>query len=429
MIERWIARGAHTTAEECPALARSSSTGGTGSSAVRAAHGTPGATICDDTPPDLGDFHWTPEAPLEEPKRGKGLQLYTPPRDVAPGTEWETCFVVRPNWRQLGAEAGFGENFRALTVKEQVYRMHQGSHHLLLWAYFGEHPDEWAEGYFPCSATQCVNPGDCPADAGDNVLPIGGTQVAGVRYEVKYPDGVGLPVLLLGGENTVLIVNLHYTNPFQPAQPIYGEAWLNLYFHAPGEFKALLDGIFAINFRDLIVEPYETKRGTLFQIDYVRGGRCSASGQLCGRDDDCRCKPWQEGCVEGQRCERGPDAEDTTIYRTTEWDNAPVVDFPKPYLLVNADQGLRWTCTHTNGVRDDPTRPPKVCHRGCRSCGWSDETGKCTFTRNVDLGLGGESREVAEGDPIPLVFGELADDDMCNMFGYFLNQASLPLLE
>ena len=26
---------------------------------------------------------------------------------------------------------------------------------------------------------------------------------------------------------------------------------------------------------------------------------------------------------------------------------------------------------------------------------------------------------------MPLVFGQLADDDMCNMFGYFINQASL----
>ena len=34
-------------------------------------------------------------------------------------------------------------------------------------------------------------------------------------------------------------------------------------------------------------------------------------------------------------------------------------------------------------------------------------------------------RSFAEGDPMPLVFGQLADDDMCNMFGYFINQADL----
>ena len=39
------------------------------------------------------------------------------------------------------------------------------------------------------------------------------------------------------------------------------------------------------------------------------------------------------------------------------------------------------------------------------------------------------ARVFEEGDPIPLVFGELADDDMCNMFGYFITQqdaATLP---
>src|SRR4029450_10773959 len=60
-------------------------------------------------------------------------------------------------------------------------------------------------------------------------------------------------------DNAVMIANLHYTNPFQPQQDIYGEGWINLYFHKPDEFKAILDGIFAINSQDLIVEPYTTK--------------------------------------------------------------------------------------------------------------------------------------------------------------------------
>jgi hypothetical protein len=293
--------------------------------------------------------------------------------------------------------------------------------------------------------------------------------VAGIRYDVNYPSGVGLPII---NRDTVLIVNLHYTNPFLPAQEIYGEAWLNLHFAAPGEVKAFLDGIFAIGYAELVVEPYETKtmssiwqpesvlnsivggdpfidaavfqifghmhkRGTLFQADYVRGGSCSASGILCGRDDDCRCKPWykngredwQRNCVEGQTCVRGPDAEDTTIYRTTEWDNAPVTDYPKPYLFVDKDEGLRWTCTHTNGVQGDPTRPPKVCHEGCRSCGWNDTTRNCTFTRGVQLGVHDAPRVYQEGEPIPLVFGELADDDMCNLFGYMIKQSDLARIE
>src|SRR4029453_13999294 len=204
----------------------------------------------------------------------------------------------------------------------------------------------------------------------------------------------GIPVL---SPNMVLIANLHYTNPFQPPQPIYGESWLNVYFYRPNEFKVLLDGIFAINFGDLFVEPYQTrtisrvwmpsglldrqphdaavfqlfghmhKRGTEFQIDILRGGHCSTTARACGRDDDC---PANQTCV------RPPGSEDSTVYYTKAWDRAPVMDFQKPYLLVNKDQGLRWTCTHVNGVEGAPARPPKRCQEGCRACGWVD--GRCS---------------------------------------------------
>jgi hypothetical protein len=487
MIEDWVARGAHTTAEECPA----DGTGGT----------------CDTTPIDPGNFVWEPEPPLPVPAADEGIQLYVPQRPVSAGTEWETCYAFRPNWPEITSHFGTGGG--APIIRQQEYRMHKGSHHLLLYQYYGDYPEAYPEGFFPCFAANCLNPGDCPPDS-EKLIPIGGTQVAGTRYVVQYPEGVGLPVL---SANAVLIANLHYTNPFQPAQPIYGEAWLNIFFAKQGQYKVLLDGIFAINYQDMFVEPYQTKtlsriwgprglvtgqsvdaavfqlfghmhkRGELFQIDFVKGGACSASGKLCGRDDDCACRPYQANCEAGQTCNRAPDAEDVTIYHTTEWDHAPVTDFPKPYLLVNKDQGLRWTCEHTNGYPGDPTRPPKRCHEGCNSCGWTggrcsdnatlcnaadvcsgDETcvadgsglsptgfrcknesaqgnpwrsfccqgscipnpdaRMCWFTRGVELNYDTGPRTYAEGEPMPVVFGELADDDMCNMFGYFITQAA-----
>jgi len=42
------------------------------------------------------------------------------------------------------------------------------------------------------------------------------------------------------------------------------------------------------------------------------------------------------------------------------------------------------------------------------------------FDRGIYHEVDSEARVYQEGDPMPLVFGELADDDMCNMFGYFL---------
>jgi hypothetical protein len=188
------------------------------------------------------------------------------------------------------------------------------------------------------------------------------------------------------------------------------------------------------------------KRATAFQIDYVHGGACSVSGKACGRDGDCACKPWQTGCTPGQTCVRTAGAEDTTIYYTSAWDLAPIVNFDAPYFRVGRDDGLRWSCTHTNGVQGDPTRPPKKCGEGCVACGWDPPSGTCHFCKTLEqpwlqwdstaqvCTAGGQQypsvtpRIFAKDEPMPLVFGLLADDDMCNMFGYFINQASLSML-
>jgi hypothetical protein len=450
LIERWIKRGALQTAQECPP-------------ADAPGAKKKGRKSCNDRPLRAGTYVWQPQPPLPTPAdEGRpGFQMYTPPRDIAPGSEWEMCYAFKHiDWLGMAAQLGYPPNVLP-SIKAQTYRMHPGSHHLLLYAYVGPNPQGWADGYFPCNAAQCTaeNPNDCPDDPPNTALqlPIGGTQVAGTRYEVTYPEGVGVPVL---SKNMVLIANLHYTNPFQPAQPIYGESWLNIYLAKPGETLVTLDGIFAINYGDLFVEPYQSrtisrvwnptslltrqpadaavfelfghmhKRGTEFQIDILRGGHCSGTtSRACGRDDDCRCYPGQRRCAPDQTCVRAPGAEDSTVYYTRDWDQAPVINFQKPYLLVNKDQGLRWTCTQTNGVEGDPARPPKKCHEGCEACGWDDATRTCIFQRGVSQGFQSTLHTYQEGEPMPLVFGNLADDDMCNMFGYFVPQeaaASLP---
>ncbi len=444
LIENWIERGALSTEAECPPNDSGKK--------------KKGRKSCNDRPLRTGNYVWQPEPALEPPAPGDGIQLYTPPRPVEPGTEWETCYAFKNiDWPGLAAQMGYPPGANPV-VKQQTYRMHEGSHHLLLYAYYGPNPQDWADGFFPCNAANCEseNPNDCPSDASLYMLPIGGTQVAGTRYDVTYPEGVGIPVL---SPNMVLIANLHYTNPFQPEQPIYGESWLNIILHKPNEFKVLLDGIFAINYADLFVEPFESKtisrvwrprgllsggavdasvfqlfghmhkRGTEFKIDIVRGGVCSGNAnQPCGRDDDCRCTQGRGNCQQGQTCQKGPVTEDSTIYYTRAWDRAPVMNFQEPYLRVDADEGLRWTCTHVNGVAGDAAHPPKRCHRGCQSCGWDETTGTCIFRRGVAQGYHTTLHTYAEGEPMPIVFGELADDDMCNMFGYFIKTADLPLL-
>jgi len=395
IIEDWILRGAPTTQDECnPPV-------GAGGGSHRA--GGDSTNCTGQTPPPVGNFEWAPQDPLPAPAPGKGVQFYTPPRDIEPGSEWETCFAFRIDSSALDT----------LTIKRQEYRMHDGSHHLLLYNYFGAHPDDFTFGeYWDCFAGNCIDPKDCPSDSGSLQIPIGGTQVAGTSYVVEYPPGVGIPIL--GAGNAVIIANLHYQNPFQPEQPIYGESWINLEVHEEGEFKVLLDGIFAINAGDLIVEPYETK--TISRLWTPRGLLTPKSDvavfQLFGH--------MHKRGIEFTIDFVDENGDETQIYRTTEWDNAPVTDYPHPYLHVAKDQKLRWSCTHQNGRQGDPLFPPKRCHEGCAACGWDDETRTCIFTRDRS------NRIYEEGEPMPLVFGALADDDMCNMFGYFVKQADLP---
>jgi len=466
MIEDWIRRGAHATAEECPPANGGEGGGG------QAKHGSGHvATICDDEPIG-GDYVWKPLPPLPAPPPGEGLQLHVPQRPVDAGTEWEICYAFKPDFSTL----------QSTVIAHQEYRMQPGSHHLLLYMYFGEHPEEFAEGFYPCLAGQCINPGDCPEDSTELQFTIGGTQVAGTAYQVNYPPGVGLPIL--NARNAVLIANLHYTNTFQPPQPIYGEAWINLYMHEPDGFKVILDGIFGINFGDLVVEPHQTKtisrlwrprsfltrdivdaavfqlfghmhkRGREFRIDFVDAW-CTAD---CDKNDRVEVNELVRsvnvalGSSELRACEsadRNVDGvvsidelvggvntalngcrreADVQIYTTREWDNAPIEEYDFPYLSVGRNQALRWSCTHENGRlledgTEDPTYPAKKCHEGCAVCGWNDATRTCTFNRDRS------GRVYREGEPMPLAFGLLADDDMCNMFGYFIRQQDVDKIE
>ncbi len=410
MVEDWIARGAPTSEQDC---APPPSTGGQGSHVVT--YGSD-STDCGDVTIPTGNYVWEPQPPLEAPAPDEGIQLYVPQRPVDPGTEWETCYTFQPDISDLPTNV----------IKRQEYRMHAGSHHLLLYMYLGDHPEQYKQGFWPCFAANCTNPGDCPEDSW-NKIPIGGTQVAGTRYIVNYPKGVGLPIL-----RPVIIANLHYTNPFQPQQEIYGEAWINLYVHEPGEAKVVLDGIFGI--AAPFVEPFQTavttgkwkprniitrnpvdaavfqlfghmhKRGREFTVDVVQRdtctdtGMCNRSGKECATSDDC-------------------DPEKSTeIYRTTQWDNAPVQEYGFPYLQVNKNEELDWQCVHENGRVGDPNYPPKKCSVNCNSCGWNADDQKCHFQ---------DGRVFDLGEPMPLIFGELADDDMCNLFGYFIPTAAL----
>lgn len=120
MVEEWITRGAKSTAEECAAP-------------------SPGAeSLCDDNEEIPGDYHWEPLPALEPPPTTDGIQMVLPPEDVPTGTEWEKCYAIRPNWTEVAQQIGLTSGLPI--IKQQTYRMHPGSHHLLLYAYMASSP-------------------------------------------------------------------------------------------------------------------------------------------------------------------------------------------------------------------------------------------------------------------------------------------------
>ena len=105
-------------------------------------------------------------------------------------------------------------------------------------------------------------------------------------------------------------------------------------------------------------------------------------------------------------------------YYDSEFENP----FARPIAAIDQNEGLRWTCTHVNGVEGDPSKPPKRCTEGCEACGWDAATRTCIFRRGVAQGFQSTLHTYAEGEPMPVVFGELADDDMSEFNGYGLSQ-------
>ena len=109
-----IARGAHTTEEECRS--------GT-DDADRRDPNVP--LLCDPDDGPAGNFVWQPEPPLEVPAANDGIQIYAPRRDVAPGTQWETCLAVKLDC--VAAEDVSGLPDRA----DRPRPVRRGHHHLL----------------------------------------------------------------------------------------------------------------------------------------------------------------------------------------------------------------------------------------------------------------------------------------------------------
>ncbi len=307
------------------------------------------------------------------------------------------------------------------------------THHFLMWVYQGKDVDRFP----PKGQIVVMKPGGgaCldfgPADTNQRTL-IGGAQQP--RLETRLPAGLAqqiTPVASGGRSVAAIILNSHWINGgARPRKAAVKVTLMAAPKHSVHQFVLPLFDVVANGFIKVPPDQVQSvkwawqpggtdygggigggayptgpacvtsltshmhKRGTLFTIDFLDGNTVVP----------CPQNPQQNG----------------TCLTATDYAHPPQIPFVPP-LLVNVGQGLRYTCTHDNGV----TRSIKM---GCEEQA-GVLPGVDAYTAILSgLGTTGAAKPCAtDADcagfgtgkcvPANLVFGFTSDDDMCIMPG------------
>jgi hypothetical protein len=358
-----------------------------------------------------------------------GFQVHMDPFPLGDVPETEGCQFVR-----LG-------NDDPIFVGAWELFMHEGSHHFIVRAFRCGEPDEHG-------LTACDQPGfdeqfptgfhPCE-DFGFNWGFVVGAQTP--HFQVDYQTastGVGLAL----SRNQPLLLNSHYTNPFKETQ---AEAWVNVTPVPEAQVRhrgrILFEQLANVT---IDVPPGERSAAASYHscaFDY--DPFCEAAGEprppdgvthfaLMGITSHMHKRAWKfvsDLFVGGTPVSRGPDdmtdPDDgsTHLYVSTEYTD-PVNLTIWPPTIVEQGQRLTYTCFHDNGV----TRPVRL---GCE-----EEPGMPPGDSILEQFLTGEpifdgAARVCRGDadcegfgtgrcvPANLVFGYLAEDDMCILPGLY----------
>jgi hypothetical protein len=340
--------------------------------------------------------------------------------------ETEGCQMVR-----LG-------NPEAFDVGQWELFMHEGSHHFILRAFRCD-PD--AQG-----AANCDSP-DFDAQFPSGFAPCeqfgyGWSFLVGAQtphYLVDYQTAeTGVAVHL--AKNQPLLLNSHYTNPFAdtmaevwvnstPVDPslvthpakILFEELANLFIKVPPGTESHDASYLSCRFRDdplcdLAGEPGPTvdRYAFLGMVSHMHKRSHKFVADLATAD--------------GARIARPDDMTDADsgiqhLYVSTEY-NDPVNRAFWPPIVIDRGQQLTYTCYHENGVRspvrlgceETPGVPPGKSILDSFAGGGDPYEGASKWCRtDADCAGFGTGRCV----PANLVFGELADDDMCILPGLF----------
>jgi hypothetical protein len=382
-------------------------------------------------------------APTGQAARHRPLTLRMPKMEVPPGMDREVCTFVRlPKKKamQLGGEL----------IVNIGNRPGFTSHHFLIWAYTGTHPDEFPTQGQIQDGEACLDFG--PSDREQRVL-IAGSQSP--RLLQKLPRGVAQDLPLIkdasGREIVGIIMNTHWINSTDQTQRASVKVKL---LPARGKVKRLIKPIFEVTANAFIKVPPGTEKA-VSTVDPT-GGALAAwrpgnqgfnAGALAGGS-----VPEGDACVvmlTAHMHKRGKlftidlkhaDGSGERIFETTSYSDPGQKVFNgqgpnPPPMLVKVGEALRYDCMHDNGMTD-----PSEVKLGCE-----EEAGVTPGKSIFDLIAGGGGLRLsgaakrchADADctptdpaypgrtftgrcvPANLVFGFTSDDDMCILPGAY----------
>jgi hypothetical protein len=352
-----------------------------------------------------------------------GFQAHMDPYALGDLPETEGCQYVRM------------DNPDPISVRAWELFMHEGSHHFILRV--ARCPDPDGDGI-----TECDDP------AYDDQFPQGFQPCEQFGYDFAFVIGAQTPhlrvdyqtettgVALKLARRQPLLLNSHYTNPFrdtlaevwinvEPVDPILVRRPARLLFEVianafikvpPGQRNALATAVTCAFtddvFCDLSGEPspqadafallgftsHMHKRSTKFVADLTQAGQRYSRGA-----DDMT----------------DPDDGSKHLYVSTDYSDPVNLTFWPPVVVERGDQ-LDYTCRHDNGL----TRPVRL---GCEETAGvppgksildllGAQNGASHYCHtDADCAGFGTGRCV----PANLVFGDLADDDMCILPGLY----------
>lgn len=364
-----------------------------------------------------------------------GYQAHMDPVVLGDQLEIEGCQYVRL------------DNDAPIDVRAWELAMHEGSHHLIVYALNCRDADD--DG-----TNDCDEPGfddqfptgftDCNAFSHSRLFLVG-AQTPHFQVDYQTPaTGVALPL----HTRQPLLINSHYTNPYKDT---LAEVWVNVTPADPADVRHRARILFEVVANAFIKVPPGTRNTDAKGVAcaFSEDPFCAATGEpapaapyfaLMGVTSHMHKRSTKfvtDLFVDGAQVLRGgendmvdPADGSKHLYVSTEYSDPVNLTMWPPMILTAGDQ-LRYGCFMDNGVTE-PVRmgceeeagvaPGKsILEQFLEGGGLYD--GAARFCRtDADCTGFGTGRCV----PANLVFGELAEDDMCILPGLYYRCGDTP---